>query len=129
MDTYPGGQGAANMAVRKNVNDLLHTYFIKLLTPYWPRIEKTLNVLEYDDKSLQVNQFYRREPRTNICPDIGSRFTTVKLVHRSEIYHADRTPEWGIDGSQVIEPQKWGPMEIGRATPGENPRDLADRTG
>jgi hypothetical protein len=49
MDTYPGGQGAANVAVRKNVNDLLHTYFIKLLTPYWPRIEKALNVLEYDD--------------------------------------------------------------------------------
>jgi hypothetical protein len=50
MDTYPGGQGAANMAVRKNVNDLLHTYFIKLLTPYWPRIEKTLNVLEEKKK-------------------------------------------------------------------------------
>jgi hypothetical protein len=49
MDTYPGGQGAANVAVCKNVNDLLHTYFIKLLTPYWPRIEKALNVLEYDD--------------------------------------------------------------------------------
>jgi hypothetical protein len=41
-----------------------------------------------------VNQFYRREPRTNIWPDIGSlfatgpdigsRFATVKLVHRSE---------------------------------------------
>ena len=34
MDTYPGGQGTANVAVRKNVNDLLHTYVIKLLTPY-----------------------------------------------------------------------------------------------
>jgi hypothetical protein len=34
-----------------------------------------------------LNQFYRSEPRTNIWPDIGSRFATVKLVHRSEIYH------------------------------------------
>jgi hypothetical protein len=39
-----------------------------------------------------VNQFYRREPRTNIWPDIGSRFATVKLVHRSEIYHKSSPP-------------------------------------
>jgi len=43
--------------------------------------------------SRTANQYlarvYRREPRTNIWPgpDIGSRFATVKLVHRSEIYH------------------------------------------
>jgi hypothetical protein len=30
-----------------------------------------------------VNQFYRRKPRTNIWPDVGSRFAPVKLVHRS----------------------------------------------
>ena len=29
-----------------------------------------------------VNQFYRREPRTNAWPDIGSRFSPVKLVPR-----------------------------------------------
>ena len=34
MSTYPGGQGAVNVGVRKNMNDLLHTYIIKLLTPY-----------------------------------------------------------------------------------------------
>jgi hypothetical protein len=39
-----------------------------------------------------VNQFYRREPRTNIWPDIGSRFATVKLVHQSEIYHKSSPP-------------------------------------
>jgi hypothetical protein len=65
-------------------------------------------------------------------PDIGPRFATVKLVHRSEIYHksspsADRTPEGEIDGSPVIEPQKWGPMETGRATPGDHPRDRAGK--
>ncbi len=49
MDTYPGGQGVVNVAVRKNVNKLLHTYLIKLLTPYWPKIDQALNVLEYDD--------------------------------------------------------------------------------
>ena len=48
MSTYPGGQGPVNVAVRKNVNDLLHTYIIKLLTPYWASIEKALNVQEYD---------------------------------------------------------------------------------
>jgi hypothetical protein len=83
------------------------------------------------DQYLAVNQFYRREPRTNMWPDIGPRsdigprFATVKLVHRSEIYHksspsAHRTPEGEIDGSPVIEPQKWGPMETGRATPGDS---------
>jgi hypothetical protein len=30
-----------------------------------------------------VNQFYRRKPRTNIWPDIVSRFAPVKLVHLS----------------------------------------------
>jgi len=49
MSTYPGGQGAVNVGVRKNVNDLLHTYIIKLLTPYWASIDKALNVQEYDD--------------------------------------------------------------------------------
>jgi hypothetical protein len=49
MDTYPGGQGVVNVAVRKNVNKLLYTYLIKLLTPHWPKIDKALNVLEYDD--------------------------------------------------------------------------------
>ncbi len=34
MDTYPGGQSAVNVAMRKNVNRLLYTYLIKLLTPY-----------------------------------------------------------------------------------------------
>ena len=32
MDTYPGGQGVVNVPVRKNVNKLLYTYFIKLLS-------------------------------------------------------------------------------------------------
>ena len=56
MSTYPGGQGAVNVGVRKNMNDLLHTYIIKLLTPYWASIEKALNVQEYDDNAspLQV---------------------------------------------------------------------------
>ena len=49
MSTYPGGQGAVNVGVRKNVNDLLHTYLIKLLTPYWASIDKALNLQEYDD--------------------------------------------------------------------------------
>jgi hypothetical protein len=49
MSTYPGGQGAVNVGVRKNMNDLLHTYIIKLLTPYWASIDKALNVQEYDD--------------------------------------------------------------------------------
>jgi len=49
MDTYPGGQGVVNVAVRKNVNKLLYTYLIKLLTPHCPKIDKALNVLEYDD--------------------------------------------------------------------------------
>jgi len=45
-----------NVGVRKNMNDLLHTYIIKLLTPYWASIEKALNVQEYDDNAspLQV---------------------------------------------------------------------------
>ena len=46
MDTYPGGQGVVNVAVRKNVNKLLYTYLIKLLTPHWPKIDKALNVLD-----------------------------------------------------------------------------------
>ena len=49
MSTYPGGQGAVNVGVRKNMNDLLHTYIIKLLTPYWASIDKALNLQEYDD--------------------------------------------------------------------------------
>jgi hypothetical protein len=49
MSTYPGGQGAVNVGVRKNMNDLLHTYIIKILTPYWASIDKALNVQEYDD--------------------------------------------------------------------------------
>ena len=49
MSTYPGGQGPVNVGVRKNMNDLLHTYIIKLLTPYWASIDKALNVQEYDD--------------------------------------------------------------------------------
>ena len=40
MDTYPGGQGVVNVAVRKNVNKMLYTYFIKLLTPHWPKSTK-----------------------------------------------------------------------------------------
>jgi hypothetical protein len=28
MDTYPGGQGSVNVAVRKNVNNLVYTYLI-----------------------------------------------------------------------------------------------------
>ena len=40
MDTYPGGQGAVNVAVRKNVNKMMYTYFIKLLTPHWPKSTK-----------------------------------------------------------------------------------------
>ena len=55
MDTYPGGQGAVNVAVRKNVNRLLYTYLIKLLTPYWPKIDKTLNVLEYNDDASPLH--------------------------------------------------------------------------
>ena len=55
MDTYPGGQGAVNVAVRKNVNKLLYTYLIKLLTPYWPKIDKALNVLEYNDDASPLH--------------------------------------------------------------------------
>ena len=73
MDTYPGGQGAANVAVRKNVNDLLHTYFIKLLTPYWPRIEKALNVLEYDDDASLLHV-------RNAHGDIVERMPLVPLL-------------------------------------------------
>ena len=55
MSTYPGGQGAVNVGVRKNMNDLLHTYIIKLLTPYWASIEKALNVQEYDDDASPLH--------------------------------------------------------------------------
>ena len=55
MSTYPGGQGAVNVGVRKNMNDLLHTYIIKLLTPYWASIEKALNVQEYDDNASPLH--------------------------------------------------------------------------
>jgi hypothetical protein len=36
--------------------------------------------------------FYRRVPRTNIWPDIGSRYATVKIVHQSEIHHKSSPP-------------------------------------
>jgi hypothetical protein len=39
------------------------------------------------DKSLTGEPILPARTRTNICPDIGSRFAPVKLVHRSEIYH------------------------------------------
>ena len=55
MDTYPGGQGAVNVAVRKNVNKLLYTYLIKLLTPHCPKIDKALNVLEYNDDASPLH--------------------------------------------------------------------------
>jgi hypothetical protein len=55
MDTYPGGQGAVNVAVRKNINKLLYTYMIKLLTPYCPKIDKSLNVLEYNDDASPLH--------------------------------------------------------------------------
>jgi hypothetical protein len=37
------------------MNDLLHTYIIKFLTPYWASIEKTLNVQEYDDDASPLH--------------------------------------------------------------------------
>ena len=55
MDTYPGGQGAVNVALRKNVNKLLHTYLINLLTPYWSKINKALNVQEYHDDASPLH--------------------------------------------------------------------------
>ena len=61
------------MAVRKNVNDLMHTYIIKLLTPYWARIEKALNVLEYDD---DASPLHVRNPHG----DIMERMPLVPLL-------------------------------------------------
>jgi len=55
MDTYPGGQGAVNVALRKNINKLLYTYMINLLTPYWAKIDKALNVLEYNDDASPLH--------------------------------------------------------------------------
>jgi hypothetical protein len=55
MSTCPGGQGAVNVGLRKNMNDLLHTYIIKLLTPYWASIDKALNVHEYDDDASPLH--------------------------------------------------------------------------
>ena len=55
MDTYPGGQGAVNVALRKNVNKLLYTYLINLLTPYWSKIDKALNVQEYHDDASPLH--------------------------------------------------------------------------
>ena len=43
------------MALRKNVNKLLHTYLIKLLTPYWSKIDKALNVQEYHDDASPLH--------------------------------------------------------------------------
>jgi hypothetical protein len=73
LDAYTRGQGSANVAVRKNVNKLLHTYFIKLLTPYWPRIEKALNVLEYDDDASLLHV-------RNAHGDIMERMPLVPLL-------------------------------------------------
>jgi hypothetical protein len=61
------------VAVRKNVNDLMHTYIIKLLTPYWARIEKALNVLEYDD---DASPLHVRNPHG----DIMERMPLVPLL-------------------------------------------------
>jgi hypothetical protein len=82
MDTYPGGQGAVNVAVRKNVNKLLYTYLIKLLTPYWPKIDKALNALEYNDDAspLHVRDAHGDivEPRCHIdCVQLGFHIPTL----------------------------------------------------
>ena len=82
MDTYPGGQGAVNVALRKNVNKLLYTYLINLLTPYWPKIDKDLNVLEYNDDAspLDVRDAHGDivEPRCHIdCVQLGFHIPTL----------------------------------------------------
>jgi hypothetical protein len=84
-----------------------------------------------------MNQFYRREPRTNIWPvnqfyrreprtNIWHWFTGHAIYHKSSPPR-DRSPEWAMDRSPVIEPQKWGPMETGHATPGDRPWDRAGK--
>jgi hypothetical protein len=49
MTTYISGQSVVNVALRKCINELMYIYIIKLLSPYWPRIDTAIDPNDYHD--------------------------------------------------------------------------------